>query len=44
MDLTKYTTTELKNSLETLKNLHSQTGEPYYLPMIVAITEELSKR
>lgn len=40
----KYTTEELTNSLPTLKGLASETGELFYLNMIVGIIEELNKR
>lgn len=40
----KYTTEELTNSLPTLRRLASETGELFYLNMIVGIIEELNKR
>lgn len=44
MTFEKYTTEDLTNSLKTLKELASSTGELYYLSMIIGITEELNKR
>jgi hypothetical protein len=40
----KYTTEELKNSLEALKKLASETGDQFYSDMIIKVVEELSKR
>lgn len=44
MDFTKYSTTELENSLELFKALHSHTGDLFHLNMVMNLTEELNKR
>lgn len=40
----KYTTEELTNSLTTVRWLASETGDLFYLNMIMGIIEELNKR
>lgn len=40
----KYTTEELKNSLEVLKKLASETGDQFYSNMIIKVIEELNRR
>lgn len=44
MNMEKYTTEDLKNSLETARKLMAATGDAFYLNMAMAIMEELSKR